>query len=86
MTLTKLKEKNQVTIPVAVVKKLGLKDNTLFQVDVEENYIKLMPVITVPLLYNEAELDKVDIIVAKEKKTARELKPGKSFLSYINNL
>lgn len=86
MTLTKLKEKNQVTIPVAVVKKLGLKNNTLFEVDIEENYIKLMPVITMPLLYNEDELAKIGVIVKKEKKSAKKLKPGKSFSNYIKNL
>ncbi len=86
MTLTKLKEKNQVTIPAAVVKKLDLKDNSLFEVDVEENYIKLTPVITIPLVYNEIELDKIDTIVKKEKKSAREVKAGKQFSRYISNL
>lgn len=86
MTLTKLKEKNQVTIPVAMVKKLGLRNNTLLEVDIEENYIKLMPVVTVPLIYSEPELEKIDAIVQKEKKSARKLKSGKSFSNYINNL
>jgi bifunctional DNA-binding transcriptional regulator/antitoxin component of YhaV-PrlF toxin-antitoxin module len=86
MMLTKLKEKNQVTIPVAVIKKLGLKGDTLFEVDIEGDHIKLMPVVTVPLSYNENELDKIATIVKKEKVSAKELKPGKSFSNYIKSL
>ena len=44
MTITKLKAKNQITLPSAIVKRLRLKQEELFAVDIEDNYIKLIPV------------------------------------------
>jgi AbrB family looped-hinge helix DNA binding protein len=44
MTLAKLKAKNQLTIPNSVVKRLNLKPNELFVIDIKDNYIKLTPV------------------------------------------
>lgn len=48
MTITRLKAKNQLTIPQKVVERLHLKDSELFSVEIENNYIKLTPVKTQP--------------------------------------
>ncbi|MFH1287849.1 MAG: AbrB/MazE/SpoVT family DNA-binding domain-containing protein [bacterium] len=85
MTITKLKMKNQVTIPNKVVKILHLKANELFAVDVEEDYIKLTPVEIEPR-YTPEELNNVDRIVDREKARAKVLKPGKEFLKYIKRV
>ncbi len=44
MTITKLKAKNQITLPSAIVKRLHLKPEELFAVDIQDNFIKLIPV------------------------------------------
>lgn len=85
MTITRLKTKNQVTLPVAVIKRLGLKPNELFAIDVEKNYIKLTPVALEPR-YTPEELRAVDRIVEKEKGKARTVKAGKDFSSQIRHL
>ncbi|MBI3252863.1 MAG: AbrB/MazE/SpoVT family DNA-binding domain-containing protein [Candidatus Omnitrophica bacterium] len=72
MTLTKLKSKNQVTLPSQLVKRLHLKINGLFSVDVEQNCIKLTPVSVEPL-YSEEELEALDRVVEKEKGSAKKL-------------
>lgn len=53
MTITKLKAKNQLTIPNLIVKRLKLKPDELFAVDVEKNFIKLTPVKIEPRYTNE---------------------------------
>ena len=85
MTITKLKAKNQLTIPATVIKRLGLKPNELFAIDVEKNYIKLIPV-TVEPRYTAQELEAIDRIIEKEKKEAKILKPGKNFSRYLKKL
>jgi len=82
MTITKLKAKNQITIPNAIVKRLHLKLDELFAVDVESNFIKLIPVKVEPR-YTAEELEAIDRIVEKEKGKAKVLKPGKEFSSYL---
>ncbi len=44
MTIAKLKAKNQLTIPSIIIKRLRLKPDELFAIDIEDNYIKLIPV------------------------------------------
>lgn len=78
MTLTKLKQKNQVTIPQEVVNRLHLKAHELFAVDVEANYIKLTPVKVEPR-YTAQELKGIDRIVEKEKNRAKVFKAGEEF-------
>ena len=82
MTITKLKSKNQLTIPNEIVKKMHLRQNELFAVDVEENYIKLVPVEIEPR-YTAEELIAIDKIVDKEKLKAKIFKHGKDFSNYI---
>ena len=85
MTITKLKAKNQLTLPAAVIKRLGLKPNEFFTVDVEKNYIKLTPVMLEPR-YSSTELEAIDRIVEKEKEKGKSLKPGKEFSNYLRKL
>jgi antitoxin component of MazEF toxin-antitoxin module len=85
MTITKLKAKNQITIPSAIVKRLHLKLDELFAVDVEGNFIKLIPVKVEPR-YTAQELKAIDHIVENEKGKAKVLKPGKEFSRYIKKV
>jgi len=85
MTITKLKAKNQLTIPSAVVKRLHLKMDELFAVDIVDNYIKLVPVKVEPR-YSAEELKAIDHIVENEKGKAKVVKPGKEFSRYIKKV
>lgn len=85
MTITKLKAKNQITLPSAIVKRLHLKPEELFAVDIEGNYIKLIPVEVEPR-YTAEELKAIDRIVGKEKGKAKSYKAGKEFSPYIKKL
>ncbi len=85
MTITKLKAKNQLTIPSSIVKRLHLKMDELFAVDVENNYIKLIPVKVEPR-YTSEELKAIDNVVAQEKNKAKVIKPGKEFSRYIKKI
>ena len=85
MTITKLKAKNQLTIPTAVVKRLRLKPDELFAIDVEENFIKLTPVKVEPR-YASGELKAMDHIVDKEKSKGKVLKVGPGFSAYLRSI
>jgi antitoxin component of MazEF toxin-antitoxin module len=85
MTITKLKAKNQVTIPSAIVKRLHLKLDELFTVGVEGNFIKLIPVKIEPR-YTAEELKAIDHLVESEKCKAKPVKPGKEFSAYIKKI
>jgi len=85
MTITKLKAKNQITIPSAIVKRLHLKLDELFAVGVEGNYIKLIPVKVEPR-YTAEELKAIDRVVEKEKSKGKVFKSGKEFSVYIKKL
>ncbi len=85
MTITKLKAKNQITIPSAIVKRLHLKLDELFSVDVEGNFIKLISVKVEPR-YTAEELKAIDHIVENEKGKAKVLKPCKEFSRYIKKI
>lgn len=78
MTITTLKAKNQLTIPVEIVKRMHLKPHELFAVDVVDNFIKLTPVEVSPR-YNTEELKAIDAIVTSEKAKGKPFKPGKDF-------
>jgi len=85
MNIVKLKTKNQVTIPVELVKRMHLKPNVLFSVDIKDNYIKLLPVDVEPL-YTKEELAAIDNIVVREKPKAKVVKSGKEFSKYIKDI
>lgn len=85
MTITKLKAKNQLTIPNEIVKRLHLKPNELFSVAIEGNFIKLTPVEIEPR-YSPEDLKAIDQIVEQEKNKAKIVKPGKKFSAYIKKM
>lgn len=82
MTITRLKAKNQVTIPSSIMKRLRLKPDELFAVDIESNFIKLVPVKVEPK-YTAEELKAIDAIVDREKGSGKVLKAGKEFSQYL---
>lgn len=73
MTITKLKTKNQLTIPSGIVKRMHLKADELFAVDIEDNYIKLTPVEIEPR-YTAEELEAIDRIVESEKGKTKSIR------------
>ncbi len=85
MTITRLKTKNQLTIPNEIVRRLNLKENELFAVDIENNYIKLTPVEVEPR-YTPEEIKAIDRIVEAEKGKAKAVKPSKGFSDYIKGI
>ena len=85
MTITRLKTKNQITLPKAIVKRLKLKKDELFQIDVEGNYLKLTPVEMMPK-YSAKDLKAIDKIVKKEKRRAKSLKGSSELAAYIEKI
>jgi len=85
MLTAKLKVKNQLTIPKEIVECLHLKQNDLFSVDMQDSYIRLIPVDLEPR-YTPEELRAIDRLVEKEKGGAKKLRSGKQFLAYINKI
>ena len=67
------------------MKRLHLKSNELFAVDVEGNYIKLIPVKVEPR-YTAEELKSIDLVVNKQKHKAKVVKPGREFSHYIKKI
>ncbi len=85
MTITKLKAKNQLTIPGVIIKRLGLKQHELFMIDVERGYIKLTPV-TVEPRYTAEDLEVMDTIVEEQKNQGKIFKAGKEFADYLKQV
>lgn len=85
MTIMRLKEKNQITLPKSIVERLHLKKDELFEVKVKKNYIVLIPVEVKPK-YTVKELENIAKIVKRDKKKAKVVKPGKEFSKYIDNI
>ena len=85
MTLTKLKAKNQLTIPKSILERLNLGPEKLFSLDIEGNCVKLTPVEIEPC-YTPEELEAIDRIVAIEKGKAKKVKAGEDFSEYIQKL
>jgi bifunctional DNA-binding transcriptional regulator/antitoxin component of YhaV-PrlF toxin-antitoxin module len=85
MTIARLKAKNQVTLPAEIIKRLGLKADELFAVDVEENYLKLTPVKLEPK-YNAKELEAIDSIVEREKPKAKIFTSAKVLRGHLRSI
>jgi len=85
MTIMRLKEKNQITLPKSIVERLHLKKDELFEVKVKNNYIVLIPVEVRPK-YTAKELENIAKIVKRDKKKAKVVKSGKEFSKYIDNI
>jgi len=85
MIITRLKTKNQVTLPKVIVDQLALRLNELLQVSVERNCIMLVPVEVTPK-YSPEELHSAEKIVLREKSRAKTVKAGKEFSKYIRTI
>jgi len=85
MIITRLKNKNQITLPKSIVERLHLKKNELFEVEIKKNYIVLIPVELRPK-YTSEEVEKINKIIEKEKKKAKVFKAGKEFARYIEKI
>ena len=85
MVITRLKEKNQITLPKSIVERLHLKKNELFEIGIEKNFIVLIPVEVKPK-YTAKELENIGKIVKKNKKRAKTVRSGKEFSQYIKSI
>lgn len=85
MTITRLKEKNQITLPKSIVERLHLKKDELFEVDIKKNYIILIPVEVRPK-YTAKELEKISRLVKRGKKKAKTVRAGEDFSHYIKSI
>lgn len=85
MILAKLKPRNQLTLPKEIVARLNLKADDFFQLNVENDYIKLTPVDIEPR-YAPEELEAIDRLVEKEKGMAKTIKIGEEFSKYIQRI
>ena len=63
----------------------NLRQDEFLGIDIEDNYIKLIPVDIEPR-WTKKELKKIDRIVKKEKGKSKMLKPGKRFSKYIKKI
>jgi AbrB family looped-hinge helix DNA binding protein len=85
MILSKIKLKNQITIPAEIVKLLGLKQNDLVSFEMKKGQIILIPVQVEPK-YTPEELAAIDQIVAREKDKGKAYKAGREFQKAIDEL
>ncbi len=85
MTITKLKAKNQITIPVEIVKRMRLRPYEFLLIGIEKNYIKLTPVDIQPR-YSPEELKAIDKIVSQQKGKSKITRPGKDFKDRIKKI
>ena len=85
MILTKLKAKNQITLPKEIIGRFNFGKGEFFQVEAEDNYIKLIPVDVEPR-YSHGELAAIDKMVEEEKSMAKTVKSGKEFAKYISTV
>ena len=85
MMLTKLKAKNQITLPQIIIESLHMRSNEFFQVDIKGNHVRLIPV-TIEPRYSQEELDAVDKLVNSQKSKAKTVKPGEEFSKYIKKV
>ena len=70
MTIARLKEKNQITLPKSIVDRLHLKKNELFEVGIKKNYIVLIPVEVKPK-YTAKEIENIAKVVKRDKRKAK---------------
>lgn len=66
MMLAELKDKSQVTIPKAVVRKLGLKRGDMFDVVVHDGVVMMVPVV----VYPKAKAEELEALAASARESA----------------
>jgi len=60
-------EKHQITIPKRIAEALGLHKGSLFDVDVSDNKIELVPLEVVPKSFTREQYQKLAILSKKER-------------------
>ena len=85
MILSKIKYKNQVTIPAQIAKLLGLKQNDAVSFAVKNGQIVIIP-LHIESRYTPEEIKAIDKVVAQEKKRAKIYKAGDDFEKAVEAL
>ncbi len=73
--------KHQVTIPKKITVALGLEEGSLFQVEISNNRIELIPLETTEKIFTEAEYTKIEALTAKE--IGREKRVSRAFIDKL---
>lgn len=73
--------KNQVTIPKKIAIVLGLKKGSMFEVEVQNNRIELIPLVTQEKVFTKEMYHKLDMLSAREK--GKEKKVTRKFIQDI---
>ncbi len=74
----KMTAKNQITIPKKIAKILGLKKGTMFNIQVEDNRIELIPLEVIEKEFTEEEYAKLEALAQRE--AGKEKKVTKKFI------
>ncbi len=82
MTITRLKSKNQLTLPASIIKRMGIRADELFAVDIDANCIRLMPVDLEPR-YTPDELSAIDRSIDSEKPKGKVFRDAKSLGAHL---
>ena len=61
-----MSEKNQITIPKKIAQILRLKRGSLFDIEISDNRIELVPLEVKERAFTKEEYDKLDILCARE--------------------
>lgn len=72
MTIT-MTSKNQITLPKKIVDTLRLQQGSLFDVNVKDNRIELIPLKVSEREFTDAEYKKLEKLYQKEKGSARKV-------------
>ena len=80
MTVT-MTAKHQVTIPKKIANVLGLKQGSMFNVEIHDNRIELIPLETVEKEFSDEVYKKLDELCAKEK--GQEKRVTKKFINSL---
>lgn len=73
--------KNQITIPKKITEALGLEKGAMFDIDISENAIELIPLETKERVFTKEEYMKLDALTAQEK--GKEKKVTKKFIDNL---
>ncbi len=85
MILSKIKYKNQITIPAQIAKLLKLKQNDVVSFVIKKGQIVIIPVHVEPR-YTVEEIKAIDKLVTQEKRKAKVYKVGNDFEKAIEEL
>ncbi len=75
--------KNQVTIPKKIVAALSLNKGAMFDVQIIDNKIQLVPLEVVEKVFTDEEYVKLNKLVTSEKKKGTARKITKDFINRI---